>query len=438
MVGLGGCGSNPLPEIGLRYFDHQLIVAMVGFPPEAGSALEFSMARATEAFSRADRGRVKLRTVQAAAPPSTWFVCGPPSALESCGPAAADASPLQILQNAQLRGEDGAPILVSGRTALGVPYGSTLLPVPRAATIHAVTPDIVVAWDVWAYWVGTLASDITSGWKVYQGDVAGLSPSIRSRQACPVPGRGWVSCGVPILRNPMVLSAPRGADFGTETPPTWDDLVSVVTRLGGSVFGVALSAYYPWPAELALAILRGVGGGVSGGGTDSTALSLAAALLYRLRAMSVGGGSFNLGAGYMWPPFWANGYSACDSGQVLLGLPSGSVVRSVPCTYVLATVSSQSQQTQLAMNFAFFLASPAGQEVLSQANAGLVLRQVQAVAQLERFYPCTAGGRTHSELSDAAADLSAFQLASPGGAGAVRSLYHNVDAFIALTEGASE
>ena len=410
----------------------KLVAAVVGFPSQTAQTMGQAIKSAVSAYGQAGRGNVQVEIVTSAVPPSTWFVCGSPAEERSCGPGEVDASLMASANlEVQILGGSGLPILVSGRTALGVAFGNVPLPTPTASPTQVPIVDIVVAYDVWAYWLGVLAGDMVRAWKIYDADTEGLPQEVFAHQFCPVRSKGLSSCGVPILRNPMVLQGgPARLWSGVSAEWTWGEFVSRVRAATAVTVGFSLSDYYPWAAEVALGMLKEKQVDVS----NSNAMRAIAGVIGRtiadLGGPQVAAGRSSAQLTYMWSPFWGRGYG-WGADTVMLPLPSWSSQPGAPCTYVLATVNADSPNESVAADFAFFLVSPRGQSAISSGNVGLLLRESQARQQLEMYYPfaSTDAGVVRSGGDMTASQLTGAQMAGPRSIG---EFYGAVDAFVQL------
>ena len=356
-----------------------------------------------------------------------------------CGPGVVPSTFFQGF--AQVQAADGLPIEVAGRTALGVEFGSAVLPVPRPSLNAAILPDLILAYDVWCYWLGVLGAPVSAAWRLHAADEEGLPPG-RGPRPVPVPGVGLTARAIRLLRNPVVVGAFPAAPWREAVSGdwTWRDVAELVARVNGPVGtqGFAANAYFPGSTESALTMAVEAGA-VPGGPPGTGAPGAESAALATLRAIVRAGAGSGISApvvapNYLWAPLSIA--PAWSPPSVVWPFPAGAGSRMVPCTYLCATVNAAGRHAAVAEDFAFFLLSAQGQAVLASAQVGLPLRAHQAVAQMARYLPYVADGPT---VANAADDLAAERVAGArmAGAASVAAFYAAVDAFAARARSAT-
>ena len=437
---LTGCGGR-LRRLSSLVRAPRMHVAVIGVPGSVASSLSKSLGVAAQGYVAAGRGELDVTVTTGAAPPNTWFYCGP--LRPACGPTSLPESGLELENGStQITTPAGLPLAVAGRTALGVRFGSAALPIPQPGSTNTRLPDLVIAYDMWAYWLGVLAADPSAAWKLNDGDVQGLPTQVSERLAAPVPGQGLRPCVVPLLRNPMLIGVePSALWHGANEEWTWS-LVEQLMRESGSpvTVGFAPSKYYPDTTECALAMLVENGGILQASNSPLNSALVEAVVAWFRQTLALGASPATQAQGavwpsYLWSPFWSEGYG-WNSQSGVHEFPRGSDLQRTPCTYLCAFAAQSSPLLEQVMDFALYLVSPGGQEALMDGGAGLVLRPEQATVQIQRYYPFISSAKV---VGDPATDLapSAIYQGTIGGAGGLDAMYAAVDKFASALESAT-
>ncbi len=402
---LAGCAR---PNAVLRGFGIgiPLHVHVIGLPGPQADGFITALTRCASAYARADRGLVDLTCTTSPIPDLSWYDCPSPGCPPWALPASTAAKPSAfdlVEGGGATEGQIGnglAQFLVRGRTRLRVRFGGGQLFQPRLAPETTGRPDLIIAYDLWQYWLAPLAVDVSEQWKTATDDSAGL-PSAFQRQARHfVEGRGTFVAAFPLLRSPMVLVSPPAA-----TPWDWPHLVSAVTHYRGpfalQTTDFVQSPLYPEATELACALVTAYGGTVGTTTTDGTAPAFssaqAAAALSDLAAIAGAGpagttnGIHPLYLTYLWSPLAGVRhlfqYPFGPRGFAFQPLPPGPARAAVPCTYLAATVVATGRYVPQAQDFAGFLMNPRSQAELTAPTVGLALRTTDALAQTAALFP---------------------------------------------------
>lgn len=390
-----------------------LRVTAIGFPGARGQTLAAALRRAAQAYVQAGRGQLALEVATSAVPPASWFLCGGSSAAASgCSPAAPEQA-FTVVAGASLPpnvlvATGGTPVAVQGRTALNFVFGhpdraTSPIPAPGARL-----PDLILAYDIWAYWLAPLASDLGSFWKVHVQDHAGVPDAVAAHGQVYAPHAGTFFGAVPLLRSPLSLfgTGPAAtaalAEAGRAAAWTWDDLVaalppgpvpytgqfSVVSPVGAAVGTPTWLAAQDASAALVCAYGGAVGAATAAGAAAAYGRNGARQGLERLLDLFAGGRlpenpafvpflQSSLSPGYVWDPL--GGPVARD--WTVYPLPAGAVRRAVPAAYFGAYVP-EGGHVSPATDFAAFLLTSAGQGLLAAAQVGSALRSAAAESQL--------------------------------------------------------
>lgn len=432
---LGGCaGLTPaLTALGVH---RPLRVTVIGLTPRAGAAMVRALTAAGRAWTRSS-GRPDV--VQAAATPvpeALWYACSPGAA---CGPAVPLAPSLSLFTFSPsaavaLRTSTGF-VGVRGRSSLNFAFGAPVPPVLPAPSPTGM-PDLVVAYDLWQYWLAPLAIDLRALWRAHPEDRAGLPSGLAAHgRFYAGPARGTILTGLPLLRNPMLLGTLRYARApGTPRPtapdlfaaaagPTWTwGSVAQAVRAAGTAFSTAGFAGGVGPlvrTAAAAALVAAYGGRLADSGglrvrpafdspAASAALALRAGLLAAGRSVPLSPGAVTgqvaLQPQWLVGPFGEPGAAAQGPCAVL---PRGPVRAASPCLYCCAWVLAGGRQPPRAADFAAFLLSPGGQGALAGSALGLPLRPQAALDAARRAFPNLRQPQT---AVSPAADLTAALL----------------------------
>lgn len=408
---LSGCGmAGQLRAI----VPARLRVLVLGLSGRTGRGLVAALARAADAYLASGRGYVRAEVQTAALPLVDWYTCEPPGS--PCGPGA--ALNLAYPRGPAVEAATGVEVAVRGRTALDFLSGDSP-PVWSPSAELVDPPDVVVAFDVWQYWLAPLALDLQPFWRGGENDRGGLPTGIQRYGRGYARGTGTLLAAAPLLRIPVVLSgALPGA--GVPAPPdakqpwTWSQWASAV---GGSSASMAAFAQTPAStvgADVAAAMVAAFGG-VLGRATDRdavpaygtraavAALSLLMGLLQDGRATRAPSGRPESGPTYWTDPFLGTSLPS----QVAYPLPAGPSGRAVPCAYLCAWVFAPGHQHEAGADFGSYLQSPAGQGLLSPAGIGLPLRAADALQALAHG---KVGVLRPAEVVDLTADLTVADL----------------------------
>lgn len=305
----------------------------------------------------------------------------------------------------------------------------------------------MIAYDVWAFWLGLFAADVTELWKQASADREGLPSAVEQHGQTYCPGRGTLFAALPLLRSPMGLFASRDvvkdvlAPTAAEPGWTWDgvsgamgtapfsirtDVFSVDAADGAFTVGqrsmaaegsAALIA--AWDGRLASASVAGATPSV----TSAAALTALEAFVALRLAGHVPASELDvvyptnyIAPAYLWEPLgggalsvYARNYGGggAQVGGVFHPWPAGPSLRAVPASYLCAYLWQGSPHLQEAGDFCTFLLSPDAQVALAQAGGGFALRASDAVKQLP--YVGTRVARPADAL-DASTDLTLADL----------------------------
>lgn len=209
-------------------------------------------------------------------PDDTWYRCVPPTPT-ACPPGWYPASPAKRSLPALLApsragqlGVGGVPtLLLRGRTALDVKFGDGALHEPAISSTYQGWPDVLLAFDMWQYWLAPLAVDLAEQWKTVTEDRGGLSPHVERFARYYAAKRGTFLAAFPILRNPMTIY-----NFDPVEPWDWAHVISAITRPSGPAFNTQAfvpSDLYPQATELAASVVLAFGGSIGRASPERTA-----------------------------------------------------------------------------------------------------------------------------------------------------------------------
>jgi hypothetical protein len=455
-AGLAGCArlSALVRAAGMR---PRLQVLAVGFAQQGGLAIRRALEGAAQAWVGSGRGFATVQVEVTAAPPLSWYRCATGG---SCLPATALGARTSFFSG--FSGGTGATVLtdrgdilaVRGRTALGLPFGDPPGSV-EPAPVLAPAPDLVVASDVWQYWLAPLARDVEELWRSHPEDRGGIPDAVAGHgRFYAGPDVGTIFAGLPLLRSPLVLvqwtsfgagpsSAGRqGPDAlaGASGPAagwTWQAFAETVSSLrdGLSTEGFLLDSAASGDvaaSALAAAIVAAHGGQIArvppagapvlsfAQGPAAAALELRATIYEGPRAAPAGPGDSAVAPQWLVDPLVAFfrqtalptiGRPIAGSHLRVAPLPGGPVRRAVPATYLCAWLPQAARQQALAEDFASYLLTPKAQTILAQSGAGLALRPADAAQQLSQP-PWSLGveWRQPAALGDPVPDLLARDL----------------------------
>ena len=275
---LAGCGQGAAQLLGGLAPPTALQVEIVGMPPAISASLAAALDRCASAYQSANRGRVALRVSHSLTPNPAWYAaCSVPPQPPPCPGFAQPAAAPSVLQIAGLEelgqlGSSGiASLLISGRTRLNVQFGTAelRLPVPNPNPVSGTLPDIVIAYDLWQYWIAPLAVDLSGSWPLYPDDRAGLPDSIQRFGRFFTPQDGMRFAAYPLLRNPMLLLGTMPS-LGQE-PWDWSRLIRATVAYSAGIWtgGFLQDPLYPEATELAAAMVVAFGGQLASGGAQT-------------------------------------------------------------------------------------------------------------------------------------------------------------------------
>lgn len=431
-----------------------LHVHIVGLPAEDVSDLGAALAACHTAYEKAGRGLVSVRITTGRIPDLDWYLCTPPPMPPAgCPPGASPASSVQVSAEtlilggatgaspprAQIATQGTRQLLVRGRTRLHVEFGDGALLPPVINPTLGDWPDIIVAYDLWQYWLVPLAVDLAEQWKTTSDDRQGLPGNFERYARFFASGRGTFVSAFPLLRNPMMLF---NFDPGV-TPWTWLRLIAALkTSKSRTPWVTTLfspSRLFPEATETGAATVVAFGGRL---GTttpersepDWTSSEADAGVKMVSDIVSAGLAPddptdtryFPVIPQYMWNAFGG----ASQPFSLLQPLPAGPARTAVPCTYLCATVVSRSQRVQQAQDFASFLMHSASQTELARWMGGLPLRVAHALPEVRARFPKLSADLAE-QVASGANDLAAPDLSGGEKTVANAATYNGVaDGFV--------
>jgi hypothetical protein len=431
-VALSGCGPTITQQGPVR-----LSVLVIGFVGEAGRPLVNALQAAADSYVAAHRGRIALEVTTTPVPPSSWYSCGSVGSDSGCSPTG--GAGLGFANSAQpiVTTATGGLIAVQGRTALDIRFGSPDH-WPKAVDKVLAPPDIVIGYDVWAFWLGLFAAQLDALWKTSSDDRAGIPDSVQRHGQIFCPGRGTVFAALPLLRSPMGLLASKTVASGVLGPLTkgttwtWDSITAALQAAPfsidtgpfsvGAADGAETIAQPAMAAEATASLITSYGGQIATATPGSAALALAQPsavqglqALVALRAtdrQQVQGTPFfrpHIAPAYLWEPLGGGILSiwARNSGDVYYPWASGPSRRAVPASYLCAYLWQGGPRSGQAGDFCAYLLSSDVQRVLAQGGGGFALRPSDAVYQLT----ATGAPMAFPELAvDSTADITLMDL----------------------------
>ena len=417
-VAAGACAGGVLSGCGLgqtmrTVVPTRLQVLVLGLGDQGGPAMQGALRQAADAYIRSGRGFVLVDVHTVPLPPLSWYACSP---IGPCGP----GTPLRSLgfRTGPVVTLSGQTVTLQGRTALDMGYGGQ--PPPPAPAVDIVDPpDVVVAFDVWAYWLAPFALDWEPVWRGGADDRAQLPSGLQAHGRAYANGVGTFFASLPLLRNPMVIHGPvpggTAPAADTKQPWTWAQLAAAIDASSavGSMWGFIQQAWSTDGTDLASAVVAAHGGAIARATASAvnpafqdtpavTGLGLLVGMMQGVRGVAPDSAYAAAQAAYLTDPFGVG-----RSSPMLSPLPAGPAGRAVPCTYVCAWAFSAARHHQATTDFCSYLLSPTGQGYLAGADAGLVLRPGDAARQLGA--PSLRAVRP-AEIADSTADLTVARL----------------------------
>ena len=375
-----GCGR---PTALLQAFGVQthLRLELLGLPSAAVRQVTPLLQVCAAAYRAKGRGLIALDISDSPIPDTNWYQpCSPGQCPPPPAEAVQVASALQLFNPAAVGqlGMGGVPkFLVRGRTRLGVRFGTGGLVPPEPAGAAATGPDIVVAYDLWQYWLAPLATDIAATWKLDSGDRVGLSSTFDRYGKFFTAARGTFLATFPVLRNPMVLWGV--STLGAVDPWDWNHVVGGIAHWGPRIDTASFvqDDLYPQATEAACALVAAYGGTVGQAGPSATAArftqpagvraltALASIIAAGSRQPVSAAGLPLLVPDYLQPALWGMRGGYAPNRWAIQPLPAGPARSATPCTYLCATVFATGAHAAIAEDFCSSLQSQPAQTILA-------------------------------------------------------------------------